>query len=68
VKLQVSGRMMGSFFISARSEIIFDHLASVHDKPLDNCLSFGTYFEVFLYSSGSAGRGPRCLPLMGLCG
>src|SRR5690349_6717568 len=39
VKLQASARIMGSFFISVRSEIIFDHLSILHDKP--DTLEFG---------------------------
>jgi hypothetical protein len=32
-KLQTSDRMMRSFFISVRNEIIFDDLSILHDKP-----------------------------------
>ena len=33
MKLQVSASMIGSAFLSVRSEIIFDHVAILHDKP-----------------------------------
>src|SRR5215469_11938889 len=39
VKLQASARMMRSFFISVRNEIVLDHLAILHDKP--DTLEFG---------------------------
>src|SRR5580698_951996 len=42
-KLQASARMMRRFFISVRSEIIFDHLSVLHNKP--DPLQFGNVGE-----------------------